>query len=212
MVQAVATATRYPSAAHIAPDAPLSAEAAVLEAEIESVLDEQRLELLVLLKNAAKLIPDLALSSVHNTLVHVAPAGPHCATGSQVSWQDTEVAIMLLYELGEALKDETGSPHCGKFAQDVLLLMGADLAHAQHRLVASALLECYVRLRAIVLPAPWHALSLRYCRNRAMCPFLLSPSSATCQRAWVKAYPMPYGAQASRLLAAALCARRRAAP
>jgi exportin-T len=160
-VQGIAVATRYPDDAAIAADAPASAEAAVLEADVQAATDDQRQELLTVLKNVAKLIPDDALAAVHAILARVVQppdataaaadeAGRHAhgSNGSAcaaASWQDVEAALMMLYELGEAMLDEVGKSGCGKFAADVLAVMAAELPHQAHRLVASALLECYVR-------------------------------------------------------------------
>lgn len=61
------------------------------------------------------------------------------------AWQDVEVAVVLLYALGEALTDEVNADRCGEFAAPVALLMSGTVPHLEHRHVAGAVLECCVR-------------------------------------------------------------------
>ena len=143
-MQGVATAMRYPDESANTGAAAMSAEAAVLAAEEEASVDDQRQELVVLFKNAAKLIPPLAIDAVSGIVQRLRPAAG-VGVGDAVLWQDTEVALTLLYELGEALLDEVNQPGCGGFAAAVLVTMTAPVPHQAHRLVASALLECNVR-------------------------------------------------------------------
>ena len=148
-MQGIAAATQYPADCAIAPDAPATAEAAVLEADEESAVDDTRAELVTTLKNAAKLIPEAALASAHEALQRAMRTSDAANGGARdaqpVSWQEVEAAVMLLYELGEAMPDEVAKVACGKFEASVLAAMAANMPHQRHRLVAGALLECYVR-------------------------------------------------------------------
>jgi exportin-T len=64
-----------------------------------------------------------------------------------VRWQDVEVAVTCVYELGEGAPEEALKPGSGDLGQLALLLMsrGAQLPCGQHRLVALATLEVTVR-------------------------------------------------------------------
>lgn len=64
--------------------------------------------------------------------------------GEVPAWQDVEVAVALLYALGEALTDEVNADRCGEFQQPVALLMSGSVPHIEHRHVAGAVLECCV--------------------------------------------------------------------
>jgi exportin-T len=123
-------------------------------------VEERRRELLVLLKNAAKLAFPEALNFVAGKLQAVLAAGqaaagssgqpPGSSSGSNssgASFQDAEVAVTLLYELGEGAPDDALKPGSGGLGQLVLLLLtqGQALPAGQHRLVALAVLETCVR-------------------------------------------------------------------
>jgi exportin-T len=123
-------------------------------------VEERRRELLVLLKNAAKLAFPEALNFVAGKLQAVLAAGQAAAGSSSqppgsssganssgASFQDAEVAVTLLYELGEGAPDDALKPGSGDLGQLVLLLLtqGQALPAGQHRLVALAVLETCVR-------------------------------------------------------------------
>lgn len=60
--------------------------------------------------------------------------------------QEVEMAVTLLYELGEGAPEEALKPGSGALGQLALLLMGqSQLPAGQHRLVALAVMECTVR-------------------------------------------------------------------
>jgi hypothetical protein len=72
-------------------------------------------------------------------------AGVWPGDGGEVpAWQDVEVAVVLLYTLGEALTDEVNADRCGAFQQPVALLMSGTIPHLENRHVAGAVLECCV--------------------------------------------------------------------
>eukprot|EP00878_Enallax_costatus_P021623 GHUV01022908.1.p1 GENE.GHUV01022908.1~~GHUV01022908.1.p1 ORF type:complete len:615 (+),score=214.70 GHUV01022908.1:523-2367(+) len=141
-------------------------DAEVLAAREEQwEVEERRKELLVLLKNAAKLAFPEALNFVASKLQAALSGGVSGANGltgfdgsSSVSkgptaasvglrFQDTEVAVTLLYELGEGAPEDALKAGSGGLVQLVLLLVtqGQGLPAGQHRLVALAVLETCVR-------------------------------------------------------------------
>lgn len=143
-------------------------DAEVLAAREEQwEVEERRKELLVLLKNAAKLAFPEALNFVasrlqaalsgasggNSTSSNSSKAAGTAAAGG--SFQDTEVAVTLLYELGEGAPEEALKPGTGGLAQLVLMLVtqGQSLPAGNHRLVALAVLETCVRYCRWVV---WH--------------------------------------------------------
>ena len=84
------------------------------------------------------------------------PSSPAASTrsapsaSSPSSFQDVEVAISLLYELGEGAPEETLKPVGGALGALAAALMQAPLPAARHRLVALAVLETYVRFFRIL--------------------------------------------------------------
>lgn len=135
-------------------------------------VEEQRKELLSLFKNTVKLAFPEALQFVAAKLQAVlASAGSSSgaaaasgmanglsagtaaggsksgAAGSSSKFQDTELAVTLIYELGENAPEESLKPGSGGLAQLVMLLLdqSALLPAGQHRLVALAVLETCVR-------------------------------------------------------------------
>lgn len=183
MLQGVAAAARYPQdGANEAEDGSSgpglgnsnnssSRPSRLSDAEILSAREEQweveerRKELLVLLKNAAKLAFPEALNFVASKLQAVLAAsnasstlGSSAASNSSgnstcsaavagAGFQDTEVAVTLLYELGEGAPEDSLKAGSGGLAQLVLMLVtrGDQLPAGQHRLVALAVLETCVR-------------------------------------------------------------------
>jgi exportin-T len=142
--------------------------------EEQDEVEEQRKELLSLFRNTAKLafpealqfaasklqavlasagaMPGATATSLANGLCGSPPAlgsSKLGAAGSSDSskFQDTELAVTLVYELGEGAPEETLKPGSGGLAQLVMLLLGqaASLPAGQHRLVALAVLETCVR-------------------------------------------------------------------
>eukprot|EP00879_Flechtneria_rotunda_P017634 GHRR01018485.1.p1 GENE.GHRR01018485.1~~GHRR01018485.1.p1 ORF type:complete len:825 (+),score=308.84 GHRR01018485.1:604-3078(+) len=132
-------------------------------------VEERRKELLVLLKNAAKLAFREALNFVAGKLQAVLAAdgssgnglsnGSATAAGAvagalkangiagSVPFQDSELAVTLVYELGEGAPEEALKPSSGTLVQLVLLLLAQaeSLPAGRHRLVALAMLETCVR-------------------------------------------------------------------
>lgn len=139
LMQGLAVAMRYPADSAVPPALAASHEEEVLAEEEEEAIDERRHELSTLLRNTAKIIPRAAIAPVHALLSSLT------AAGTSPRWQDVEVAVVMLYELGEALVDDVNSSSCGGFREPVTLLMSGGVPHQEHRLVAGAVLECFVR-------------------------------------------------------------------
>jgi exportin-T len=120
-------------------------------------VSERRQELFVLFRAAAR----------------VAPAEAHAAVGARLqaalgspgaSAQEVEVAVTLLYQLGEGAPDEALRPGTGALGQMAAGLMAADVPAGGHPLVALALLETFIRyLRcARAYPNPIPIITLPY--------------------------------------------------
>lgn len=137
-------------------------------------VEEQRKELLSLFRNTAKLAfpealqfaagklqavmaaagssPAAAGGTLANGLTQAGGAAAAAAGGSKSrsassgKFQDTELAVTLVYELGEGAPEDALKPD-GGLAQLVMLLLdqAAVLPAGQHRLVALAVLETCVR-------------------------------------------------------------------
>jgi hypothetical protein len=136
-------------------------------------VEERRKELLVLFRNTAKLAFPEALAFVGGRVQAVlaraaaeaaaaagggggggGAAAANGVAGGQgggsaggLKFQDSELAVTLVYELGEGAPEEAMRPGSGGLSQLVLLLLehAGSLPAGQHRLVALALLETCVR-------------------------------------------------------------------
>jgi exportin-T len=76
-----------------------------------------------------------------------AAGGSKSGASGSGKFQETELAVTLIYELGEGAPEEALKPGSGGLAQLVMLLLdqSAALPAGQHRLVALAVLEACVR-------------------------------------------------------------------
>lgn len=147
----------------------------------QAAVSERRQELFVLFRAAAR----------------VAPAEAHAAVGARLqaalgspgaSAQEVEVAVTLLYQLGEGAPDEALRPGSGALGQMAAGLMAADVPAGGHPLVALALLETFIRylrcasacpnlssltpyaLLAPLLPAAQHSAAQHAaCPDRQLC-------------------------------------------
>ena len=77
------------------------------------------------------------------------PAGTPGRGAAQV-----EVAITMLYQLGEGAPEETLKPGSGALGQMAAGLMGADVPAGAHPLVAAALLETVIRYLRVLQQQP----------------------------------------------------------
>lgn len=148
ILEALAACARFSddSAAYEAEAA--SASERVAAAEEETAVADRRQDLFTLFRNTAKLSPDQAYSYVGGRLSAAlsSSGGNGGGGGSGVgSWQEVELAVSLLYQLGEGAPDEAMKAGSGALAGLAVGVMQAEPPCTNHRLVALALMETYVR-------------------------------------------------------------------
>lgn len=182
-VQGVAGAIRFPQDSAIEARGAASAEAEIVDTDEEAAVEDVRVELLLILRAATRLVPEVAVGAAHAALRAALepPAG-----AAPPAWQDVECAVVVVYEMAEPLVDEVGKAGCGLFEAPVLLLMTAAVPHAGHRLVAAALLETYVR------PLPCRGVCCRagVCNHTAVtCPPACSCASSKWRRSTPRSFP-----------------------
>ncbi|CAI5470864.1 unnamed protein product [Closterium sp. Yama58-4] len=140
--------------------------------EEEERVGEQRKDLFVLLRSAAKVNPSVVRAFVHETLAAALARGPHA------TFAETEAAVQLFYQLGEGVTEEALKPGSGALGEMTALLLsspssassaasqqqgaggaaggaaGGGLRYRGHRLVAVAWLEVIVRYVRFVQQHP----------------------------------------------------------
>jgi exportin-T len=180
----IAAASGLASTSSSSSSARLSDAAYQAAREEQFDIEEQRKELLSLFRNTARLAFPEALQftagKVQAVLAAAAAAGavgspvaaaasvglangvacsPAAAEGrgpSSSRFQDTELAVTLVYELGEVAPEEAMKPGSGGLAQLVMMLLdpSAPLPAGQHRLVVLAVLEACVRYSRLLQQQP----------------------------------------------------------
>ncbi|KAL3158478.1 hypothetical protein ABBQ38_010710 [Trebouxia sp. C0009 RCD-2024] len=143
MLDSLAVCARFPQDSC---NYPLTAadptEAVAAEEECALVLDKRQ-DLFTLFKNTAKLAPEQSYAFVGMQLQGV-------VSHSKACWQDVELAISLLYQLGEGAAEETLKPGSGALGQLATGLFAGEVPAGHHRLVVAALLETYVRFSKVM--------------------------------------------------------------
>ncbi|KAG2493435.1 hypothetical protein HYH03_008254 [Edaphochlamys debaryana] len=150
VLEGVAVAAKYPAqSASYGGAAPTLPAALAAAADEQEAVNEKRKDLFTLFRNLAKLAFNEAVGFVGAALGSVL-SRPNAA------WQDVEVAVSLLYELGEGAPEEALKPEGGGLAGLALGLVqaGPAGAWARHRLVALAALECSVRYSRVLQQVP----------------------------------------------------------
>ncbi|KAK9827309.1 hypothetical protein WJX81_002974 [Elliptochloris bilobata] len=151
LMEAVVDCARFPADAllHEANSSaePADSAAAAASSEALAVVAERRQELFVLFRAAARVAPGEAYAVTGRRLA-AALATP------STSPQEVEVAITLLYQLGEGAPEETLKPGSGALGQMAAGLMGADVPAGAHPLVAAALLETVIRYLRVLQQQP----------------------------------------------------------
>ncbi|KAL0051899.1 hypothetical protein WJX82_004175 [Trebouxia sp. C0006] len=143
MLDSLAVCARFPQDSCNYPlTAQDATEAVAAEEETATVL-EKRQDLFTLFKNTAKLVSEPTYVLVGKQLQGV-------VSRRKSEWQDVELAITLLYQLGEGAAEETLKPGSGTLGQLATGLFGAEVPAWHHRLVVSALLETYVRFSKVM--------------------------------------------------------------
>lgn len=91
-------------------------------------------------------------SPVAGALGAAAAAAAGGGADGGVTFQEVEIAVSMLYELGEGAPEEALKPGSGALGQLALLLLGsgAALPRGRHRLVALAAMEAAVRYARVV--------------------------------------------------------------
>ncbi|KAG1677608.1 hypothetical protein FOA52_010389 [Chlamydomonas sp. UWO 241] len=142
----LAVCARFPRASACANGgAPGSPQELAAAREEQAEVEEKRRELFVLFKNISKIAFSEALSFVGAQLQSAIGEN-----GSSATFQQVEVAVVMLYELGEGAPEEALKPDSGALGQLAVALMQATLPHARHRLVATAVLETFVRYSRVL--------------------------------------------------------------
>mmetsp|Transcript_5354 Transcript_5354/g.11718 ORF Transcript_5354/g.11718 Transcript_5354/m.11718 type:complete len:1077 (-) Transcript_5354:655-3885(-) len=148
ILEGLAGCSRYPQDSSClhggAPTSPVEAAAA---REEQNEVEEKRRDLFTLFKNISKIAFTETLAFVGALLQR---ATSERAPGSEATFQEAELAVVLLYELGEGAPEEALKPDSGALGQLALALMQATLPAAQHRLVTLAVLETYVRYSRVM--------------------------------------------------------------
>lgn len=152
MYQSITAAARFPDSHETSwgPGQGAADQRAIEEEEEELEMNERRNELFTLFRNTAKLSPETANTYVSQLLA------ASLQNKSSTSWQDVELALTLLYQLGEGLN--VGAHHSGgggdnndvkygisQLTQLAVGVMQADIPCADQKLVALSLLEVFVR-------------------------------------------------------------------
>lgn len=137
ILSGVALAGRYAANNEVENRAGMGAGA--MDKEEQLAAEERRRELLTLYKNISKIAFSEVLNFTSGLLQEVVSGG----TGSSPA--DVEMAVTLLYELGEGAPEETLKAGCGALGQLALVLMQGPVPHNSHRAVALAVLETFVR-------------------------------------------------------------------
>ncbi|WPT12450.1 Exportin-T [Picochlorum sp. SENEW3] len=149
IIEAAALCSRFDDVSSVYPTEPSSSEEKVMSEEEENNVSTRRQEVFALFRNAAKLIPSEAFEFVaqktRSSLIH---------HGGTMSWQDAELALSLLYQIGEGATEaafkaatETNAP----LVEIASFVIRIDESIASHRLVALALLEACARYSKVTI-------------------------------------------------------------
>jgi exportin-T len=115
--------------------------------QIEEAVSSKRKDVFTLFKSIAKMC-------VSETTAFVAGRLEVVIANPQTGFQEVEIIVTLLYQLGEGASEEYTKPGCGVLGQMAAALMQAQLPHARHRLVALAVLEASVRYCRVIQARP----------------------------------------------------------
>ncbi|PSC72015.1 exportin-T isoform X1 [Micractinium conductrix] len=146
ILEALAACARFPQDSAAYEVAAASATERVAAEEEESAMADRRQDLFTLFRNAANLARPEAYRFVGGLLGAALSGGG----GGSASWQDVEVSVTLLYQLGEGAPEGDMRPGSGVLAQLAAGVMQAESPASKHRLVALALLETYVRYSRVL--------------------------------------------------------------
>ncbi|KAG7675140.1 hypothetical protein Ndes2526B_g07998 [Nannochloris sp. 'desiccata'] len=145
ILEATAACARFSDDSMVYAIAPASPGEKVAAEEEETAISDRRQELFVLFKNTSKLAPEEAYSIVGRRLEAALPRAY-----SETTWQDAEIAISLLFHLGEVATEDALRLGTGQLAALAAGVIQAEVPASQHRLVALALLETCVRYAKVI--------------------------------------------------------------
>jgi len=145
ILEATAACARFSDDSMVYAIAPASSGENVAAEEEETAVSDRRQELFVLFKNTSKLVPEEAYSIVGRRLEAALPLAY-----SETTWQDAELAISLLFHLGEVGTEDALRLGTGQLAALAAGVIQAEVPASQHRLVALALLETCVRYAKVI--------------------------------------------------------------
>ncbi|MEW5306130.1 MAG: hypothetical protein WDW36_008620 [Sanguina aurantia] len=127
---------------------PGQSESASGRTEEQEEVEERRRELFVLFRNIGKI-------AFPETVAFVGAVLQSVSSKPNSRFQEVEVAVALLYELGEGAPEDSLKAEGGALAQLALALMSqASLPCCRHPLVALTVLECHVRYLKLLQQAP----------------------------------------------------------
>ncbi|KAL4444906.1 hypothetical protein ABPG77_003956 [Micractinium sp. CCAP 211/92] len=160
ILESLAACARFPDDSAAYEVAASSATERVAAEEEESAMADRRQDLFTLFRNAANLARPESYRFVGGLLSAALSRGQAgggggsaaaaAGGGGGAAWQDVEVAVSLLYQLGETAPEADMKPGSGVLAQLAAGVMQAEVPAVKHRLVALALLETYVRYSRVL--------------------------------------------------------------
>mmetsp|Transcript_31323 Transcript_31323/g.98135 ORF Transcript_31323/g.98135 Transcript_31323/m.98135 type:complete len:797 (-) Transcript_31323:591-2981(-) len=119
----------------------------------ETSFADYRREVSTLFRSAARVHPSLACAFVKSTLQSVL-GGSDAERTDGVHWSHVEVALWLLYLLGEGLPEATTREKGGPFGELMLALLSSSAASHPHAAVSLQYLEIVVRYYRFFLQQP----------------------------------------------------------
>ncbi|EOD17521.1 hypothetical protein EMIHUDRAFT_458979 [Emiliania huxleyi CCMP1516] len=119
----------------------------------ETSFADYRREVSTLFRSAARVHPSLACAFVKSTLQSVLGASD-AERPEGVQWSHVEVALWLLYLLGEGLPEATTREKGGPFGELMLALLSSSAASHPHAAVSLQYLEIVVRYYRFFLQQP----------------------------------------------------------
>lgn len=149
IMEAAATNARFSDDSSVYSVSASSQEEQVVVDEEEATVAARRQDIFTLFRNAAKLVPREAYTLVARRLESSLGKSDH-----PPSWQDAELALSLLYQVGEGATDADLKPSAGPLAELASAVIQVNDSLAYHRLVALALLEACARYSKVALHQP----------------------------------------------------------
>eukprot|EP00210_Caulerpa_lentillifera_P004301 g4104.t1 len=143
IMQGVLLAARYPNESIISPSGQYSStgQNSAANEEIEAV-SNKRGELFTIFKNIVRIDSELVIQILQIELQRT-------LQNTQAPFQDVEILLTAIFELGEACTAFMQQPGCGPLAALVLPLIQSNVPNARHQIISIALLELYGRFHKV---------------------------------------------------------------